>query len=181
MCTKTMRLSVQRQANLLPRWLRLSLPVPVAVSALFVPLVIIPSNHQSTALLLIQGLVCGIVLGIGRQGIDVLAIRLYTASLALLIGALIPFPWSAGLRGCSGLRCAGSAVAICVFVAAIFALALALVALPTALLWNRGLASMKPELGLWGPRSDRERLIIVLGAMVAFIALWLLAGIPANT
>src|ERR1700682_6223252 len=71
------------------RRLWLTAPVLAAAAVLFLPSLIIRSNQQPAALLLVQALIAGLLLGLGRQGLDVLGLRLLAASLAATLGLFV--------------------------------------------------------------------------------------------
>ena len=121
--------------------------VVIAGAVLLIPILVIAPSQEPVVLAIAQVLVCGVVLGVGRQGIDVLVLRLFAASMALLIGGIY-----SNLQQHQSLACAGPTN--CVQLIALLAISLgafgtvvlAAIAIPTTLLWSRGGGSLRPEL-----------------------------------
>jgi len=70
----------------------------------------------------------------------------------------------------------------CCFISIFIGVAVSLVALPTTMLWNRGVANLKPELP-WGrvpkPPAWWQWLLLVLAVVVGPFGLQLALGIPS--
>jgi hypothetical protein len=65
------------------RWLRLTGGVLLAAAVALVPILVLPPGQDPAGLAISQALICGVILGIGRQGIDLLLLRLSSLSLEL--------------------------------------------------------------------------------------------------
>lgn len=159
------------------RWVWLVGGVVVAGIVVLVPLRLAAPAQEPAGLALIQLIVCGVILGLGRQGIDVLLLRLFTVSLVPLVGisvGIVPY------RGpvCSGpLDCLQAALIGIVAFGFLGTAVLVLVALPTSLLWNRGVGGWKPEVHLPMPQTWWQVLLVVLALSIAVILLAVLLGI----
>jgi hypothetical protein len=178
---RTTPICATRKGEASKRRFWLTVPVLAAAGVLFVPSLIVRSSQQPAALLLAQGVIAGLLLGLGRQGLDILGLRLLAASigatLGLLVGGAGSSPLCAGLQGCFQWFALGV-----VFISIFIGVALSLVALPTTMLWNRGVANLKPELP-WGrvpkPRAWWQWLLLVLAVVVGLFGLQLALGIPS--
>lgn len=161
------------------RWQRLTIGVLAAWILLFIPMVAMPRGQEPVALALAQGVICGVILGMGRQGIDVLLIRLFGASTAIVLSSFY-----SGLFERHGQLCAGpqDCAQLIVFGLLVFGTygttALALVALPTTMLWNRGVGTLRPEVRWPLPRTWWHWLLVVLGLLIGIPILGVLIGIP---
>jgi hypothetical protein len=138
----------------------------------------IVSATEPTALILAPYLIAGVVLGAVRQGIDVLLLRLLAASTAPYVAAIVT-----GLRqgqgSCEGpVACVQIAVLGLIVFAFIGVIELGLVALPVALIWNRGFASLKPERTWPVPRTLSQWALVLVCVFFGFIILGLLLGSP---
>ena len=163
------------------RRLWLTAPVLAAAAVLFLPSLIIRSNQQPAALLLVQALIAGLLLGLGRQGLDVLGLRLLAASLAATLGLFVGGAGSSPV--CTGLQECFQWFALgVVFISIFITVALSLVALPTTIVWNRGVANLRPELP-WRrvpkPRTWWQWLLLVLAVVMGLFGLQLALGIPS--
>jgi hypothetical protein len=153
--------------------------VVVAGAVLLIPTLVIAPAQEPIALAITQVLVCGVLLGVGRQGIDVLALRLFAASMALLIGGIYgDLQQQQGLV-CAGLTsCAQLIVLLALSLGVFGTVVLAVVAIPTTLLLSRRVASLRPELP-WSrvpkPKTWEGWVLLVLLLM---ISLPILLGIP---
>ncbi len=147
--------------------------VLVVVCAMWVlPYRVFPSLGALGAVTVALGIFTGIVLGVGRQGIDLLAIRLFVASTAVLAAnqAVCSAPadcfhaYEIGLVGFAPLGTAFFAV----------------FAIPTNIAWNRGISSLKPELP-WRRLSKLktwQRNVLWLGVAAFLLAFYVSLGIP---
>lgn len=155
--------------------------VLAASAVLFVPSVLLSPSRQSASLLLVQVLIAGAVLGVGRQGIDLLGLRLLLASLALPLGW-----WAGGAASnppCTGLQSCFQFVTLgLIFMALLVGVVLALVAIPITVFWNKGLITLRPELPwrrLPKPRTSWQWALLAVGVSVGLIGLDLVLGFPA--
>ena len=117
--------------------------------------------------------VTGVLLGVGRQGIDVLVLRLFIASMAML--AATPLH-CAGVADCIQ----GYQIGLVMF--GIFGtLLFGVVAVPTSMLWNWGIGGLAPELAWRRLRTVRPWQWAVLAIVVTLggVAFYLSLGIPA--
>jgi hypothetical protein len=146
----------------------------VVVWAIWVlPFRFFSSLYQSGAVGIALVVVTGVLLGVGRQGIDVLAVRLIAASMAVL---------AANPAQCVGPAGCFHAYEIGVVGFGLFGTVLfGLFAIPINVIWNRGLGSLRPEFGWQRLAHLRQWRWIVLwlaiGALIA--AFYISLGIPA--
>src|SRR5258707_14509993 len=102
------------------------------------PYHLIPSLYTIGAVTVALGIFTGIVLGVGRQGIDVLAIRLFAATTAVLADTPAV---------CSGPADCFHAYEIGLVGFGLFGtVVLSVIAIPSNVAWNRGIRSRRPEL-----------------------------------
>jgi len=149
--------------------------VVLAWAVLAIPFLVSPSREQQPAVFTVGFLVTAVILGIGRQGIDVLFLRLFAFASALIVlgvrhGGQCPAEW-----GCTWLVVLGAVAS------ALASLCVAIVAIPTTILWNRGVASLAPELP-WRalkPRTWWQVLLLVVCVVVLVAGLDLFLGIPS--
>jgi len=134
---------------------------------------LIPSLYAFGAVAVALGIFTGIVLGVGRQGVDLMAIRLFLASTAVL---------AATPAVCGGPADCFHAYQIGVVAFGPFgAVLMAVFAIPTSVVWNKGASSLRPEL----PWRRFSRLkswqwaLAWLTAATFLLALYLSLGIPA--
>ena len=147
--------------------------VVLAGAILIIPTVVYPGATEPIPIALAQVLVSGVLLGLGRQGIDVLIARLFVASIAILVAIILKEP-TRGLA-CSGpLACAQVVALTTLFLGTFGAIVLSVVAVPTSIVWNHGLKNLKPEFQ-WTRLQLWQWLFIVL---VAVLVLGALLGIP---
>jgi hypothetical protein len=149
-----------------------------AAAAMIVPSFVIAPSRQPIGLLLLQVLICGAALGIARQGIDVLIVRLVVVSLAAPIGWKVT-PLATTSPGCGGGHCGEWVVAGAVFFAFIVAFLMALVAVPVATLRNGARRALSRELRWRGPTSPVARILTIGTVSVALIATWAVLGVPS--
>jgi hypothetical protein len=125
---------------------RLATGVVVGSGLLVIPTLVTGPDRQPIALLIAEALACSIVVGIGRQGIDVLLLRLIATGVIVTLGwvvggALVQLgPLCPGLSQCDLLGV--GMVSLGVVIAPILAIG----ALPTWIVWNRGSTGMRPEI-----------------------------------
>jgi hypothetical protein len=137
------------------------------------PLRLYQSQTDNQVFLALLYAVTGLLLGIGRQGIDLLAVRVFIASMAQL--AAIP-PVCSGFGECLNAYEIGAPV-YGVFGLIVFGL----VAIPINALWNRGVTGLAHEFA-WSKLTRLKAWHWVLLAVIAFFALlvyYLSLGIPA--
>jgi hypothetical protein len=119
------------------------------------------------------------LLGVGKQGGDILAIRLIVVSTALLLGWDTVGQHGTLCRGVSGCQGLGAGL---LFGSPVIAACLAIVAVPITLRWNRNRPSLRPELP-WNrvpkPRTWWQWLFVAVGCVLLLGALQILLGIPA--
>jgi len=144
------------------------------------PSILIPANRQPPLFTLAQVVVCGVLVGFGRQGIDVLVTRLLGAALGLPIGLLIGLVAKhnsicQGAQGCFQELVLGVGV-LTVLLAAVMVLP----ALPTTILWRHGTAGLKPELKWPRPTSLGQWVIVAVVGTVLFFGVLLGLGIPLS-
>jgi hypothetical protein len=136
------------------------------------PFHLIPSLSTFGAAVVALGIFTGIVLGVGRQGIDLLAIRLFAASTAVLTDTPAV---------CSGPADCFHAYEIGIVGFGLFAtVVLAVFAIPTNIAWNRGINRLKPELP-WLRLSQLKTWqwnVLWLGVAAFLLAFYISLGIP---
>jgi hypothetical protein len=136
------------------------------------PYRLIPSLYTYQAIGVALGVFTGIVLGIGRQGIDLLAFRLFLGSTAVL---------AATPAVCSGPTDCFHAYEIGLVGFGPFGtVLLAMFAIPTNVAWNRGISSLKPELP-WKRLSllkTWQRNVLWLCVVAFLLAFYFSLGIP---
>jgi hypothetical protein len=152
------------------------LAVGVIAAAAILLATSLSSPNQSLPLLLVQVVSCGIILGLGRQGIDVLLLRLVVPS---FIGQTA---WTLSTSSrCAGPDCLTWRAFGVGFGAITIAGLLAIVAIPMAIVTNGGLERLRPEFNWRVPRTPREWTFVFLVLLVCLATLWVVLGIPANT
>ena len=158
--------------------MRLTGAVVLAWLILVVPALYQASLLASPAVPPVQLLIAGVILGIGRQGIDLLALRVIVAAIAL------PAGWVVGPHAptCGTLLCLQERLVALEFIALLTAVALGFVAIVTSLLWNRGSGSLRPEFP-WGrlprPRSWWQWALVILAIVILGYLGLALQGIPS--
>ncbi|PZS36776.1 MAG: hypothetical protein DLM59_00470 [Pseudonocardiales bacterium] len=152
----------------------------VLASVLACLVVLVPSavsGFQPGALVVAEILVAGIVLGLGRQGIDTLALRLVGVSTIVLYGWVFlnhrreHSSVCVGLAGCQGLALGT------LFGALVASLFLAVIAVPVTLLWNHGARTLRPEFPR--PRTPKQWVIVAICGLALALALDVLLGVPS--
>jgi hypothetical protein len=146
----------------------------VVVGAMWVlPYRFFPSLYQIGAVGIALVVVTGVTLGIGRQGIDLLAVRLIAASGAVL---------AATPAQCVGPTDCFHAYEIGLVGFGAFGTVLfGLFAVPTNVLWNRGFGSLRPEFAWQRLAHLRQWQWILLWLAVAtfLVAFYISLGIGA--
>jgi len=145
-----------------------------------VPSLFIEPVRQSLSLGLAQIVAGGVLVGIGRQGADILAMRLFGAALGESVGILIVLaakhePLCQGLQGCFRDTVLGVGV-FAVLLGAI----MAFIALPTTVLCSHGIAGLKPELRWPWPRSWGQSVVVAIVGAVLFFGMLFVLGIPLS-
>jgi len=148
--------------------------VVIAGIVLLVPLIATPISPEPPPIAIAQILVAGVVLGVARQGVDILGLRLFASSLAILMAiALTESP--AHPLTCSGpVNCVQLSILAALFFGFFGGLVLGIVAVPTAALWGSGPRSLRPELAWPRLRWWQWLVIVLIGTPI----LGLLLGIP---
>jgi hypothetical protein len=144
------------------------------------PSIVVPPVRQPPLFTLGQIFVCGVLVGFGRQGIDVLATRLLAAALGLPLGLLI------GLLArhdsvCQGQQgCFQAGVFGIVVLTVLLAAVMAVPALSSTIVWRRGIAGLEPELRWPWPSSPGHWAVVAVVATVLFFSVLLGLGIPLS-
>jgi hypothetical protein len=160
------------------RWLWLTGGAVIAASVWLVPYLILTPGPQPMVLSLIQVAVCGLVLGLGRQGIDVLVMRLLFATLGVSFGLLISES-AHGQALCSGAQgCFQYLVLLFGFGGLVLAILMAFVGVPTTVVWRRGLTGLGPELTWPLPSAAWQWAVFIAGAVFGVYAFVYLMGFP---
>ena len=158
----------------------LSAGVIACWAVILVPLVLLAPAPEPPWLGVLQLLLCGLILGLGRQGIDVLAIRLVAASLALPASSAIWDLLTMHSASCQGLGPCFQVWSITVlFLAAYGSVVAGLIAVPVAVVSNgRHITSLKPEIA-WPNSRPWWQWAILCGLIVLCVPLLgVLLGIP---
>ena len=145
-----------------------------------VPSLFIEPARQSLSLGVAQIVAGGVLVGIGRQGADILAIRLFGAALGEIVGILLVLTAKhetvcQGLQGCFRDTVLGVGV-FAVLLAAI----MAFIALPTTILWSHGIEGLTPELRWPWPSSWGQWVIVAIVGAVLFFGTLFVLGIPLS-
>ena len=144
----------------------------------FIPFLVLPRGPQPFILGLAQVVACGLILGVGRQGIDVLMLRLLIATLGVSLG-LVLTELSDGRTLCRGAQdCLQYGVLLVGFGGALLAILMAFVAVPTTIVWRRGFGGFGPELGWPIPKAAWKWVVLSLGVVVGFYVVIFLMRIP---
>ena len=151
--------------------------VLLAWAVILVPSLIQVPGWQLAVFTLVQLVICGIILGAGRQGIDVLLLRLFSTAMALLIYLFVANlmdhrPLCLGVQDCSQLL-----VLETLLFGILGTAAMLVVALPVSVIWNRGFSNLGPE-SRWFPNRWWQWLLVVLGLLVGIPVLLILVGVP---
>jgi hypothetical protein len=151
-----------------PRAIPLIGGVVIGGAIFLVPILIFVPNQVPAPMAVAQFVACGVLLGLGRQGIDVLEVRLFTASLGLLLGAVISQQQAHVGAACPDpTTCAQSVLLGSITIGLLGMLVLSLVAVPTTILWARGTAQLKPELN-WAAVKWWQWLVLGVLAVAVF-------------
>jgi len=151
----------------------------ISVAVWVMPSLLIAPSRQPLWFGIGQIAVCGLVLGIGRQGIDLLVLRLVLASMGGPLG-LVLYRLTTVHSACRGAHdCFQFALLGIGFQTLELAIATSVIALPTTILWQRGFGGLAPEL-TW-PSGVPPWTWVVAGLVILLLVATLtyLAGIPA--
>jgi hypothetical protein len=151
--------------------------VAIAAAVWLTPFLVV-RGQQPVSLGVFQVAICGVVLGVGRQGFDVLILRVLGASLGLPVGLLI------SELALHAVTCRGTQDCIQFWVlgfglgGGLVAVLMALVAFPTTILWRRGFTGLGPELSRLFQRAAWQWVVLATGALVGLYVLIYLMGFP---
>ena len=159
------------------RPLQLATSLVLAVAILVAPTMFFGRDGQPPLVVAAEFVAAGILLGLGRQGIDVIVLRLLTTSLALLLGWAAVAAVQARKMLCPDIAgCQELALGL-IFGAILIALLLAVVAIPTNLALTHSLSALKPELP-WQRLPLPQRWWQWLAAfIVSVVVLYFIAGL----
>jgi hypothetical protein len=159
--------------------------VVLAWAVLLIPSMLVSPERWPAAVLIAQIILCGLVLGAGRQGVDVLVLRL------LLVGPMALIAWLLGAllhesrplcTSVEGVSCIQGLATAALFGGFLVAIVLSVIAIPTTIVWTRRFASLRPELP-WSrvprPRVWWQWTGVVLAAIILLVGLQFLLGIPS--
>lgn len=159
--------------------------VLLAWAVLLVPSLLVSTDRQPVIVPFVQVLACGLLLGVGRQGVDVLVVRLLLVAPVVIVGWVVGShlhssgPLCSDLQGVSCLQ--GMTLAV-LFGGFLTAMVFALIAFPTTLVWSRDFASLRPELPWkhvpW-PRNWWGWVLLSVAILVLLGAFYISLGIPA--
>lgn len=156
--------------------------VLLAWAVLLVPSLAVSPDRQPEVVPLAQVILCGLLLGVGRQGIDVLVLRALLVAPMVVIEVIVGRHLHATFPLCSdsqGVTCIQSLTVAVLFGGFAVAIILALIAVPTTMVWSRGVASLRPELHWSRLPKPRTWEGWVLLALVLLVGLPILLGIPS--
>jgi hypothetical protein len=158
--------------------------VVLAWAVLLIPSILVSPEHWAAAVPVAQILLCVLVLGFGRQGVDVLVLRL------LLVGPMALIAWFLGAllhesrplcTDVEGISCIQGLATAALFGGSLVAVVLSVIAIPTTIVWTRRFASLRPELP-WSrvprPRVWWQWVVAVLAAIPLLVGLQFVLGIP---
>jgi hypothetical protein len=141
------------------RWAWLIVLTILALAVMSLPDLLMPASRQQPLMLVVQVLISGAILGLGRQGIDVLLVRIAAASIGLLLTSLPP--------SCTGgLDCSRAVVLGLIGFGILGSMLLSMIALPVNVLWNRGMSGLAPEVLHLLPHPRRWWQWILLIALI---------------
>lgn len=142
-----------------------------------------PSLFYSTSppppIVVAQVLVGGLLLGCGRQGIDLLAVRVLLAFTAVFV--VTELDHTATQVTCSGASECVRAALLAVLGLSLVSAFFGAVVIPVTMVWNRGFRSLAPEFA-WHRLKDRSKrlwVIVVVVGVILLAAFYLSLGIPA--
>jgi hypothetical protein len=144
------------------------------------PSLFVSEDRQTPLFGLAQIALCGVLIGFGRQGIDVLIMRLLGGALGLPIGGLLA-QLTKHDSVCQGPQsCFQLIVLVFGFLTIILAAAMGLIALPTTILWRHGVSGLRPERRWPWPRSPVQWIIVGVSGAFVLIASMFGLGIPLS-
>jgi hypothetical protein len=158
-------------------WLVSSLLVVWAL--LFGSVLVVTLTRWPTIGLLVPMLLGGVILGIGRQGIDVLLLRLFAAATALFVGPIPVHLMPGSGPICVGaLDCAQSLV-LGVFGLGLYGMVLSTpVSILTTVIWNMGVTALKPEIHWPVPTKWWHWALLLSGVGALIFLSGLILGVP---
>lgn len=158
--------------------------VLLAWAVLWIPSIAVSPEHFPAVVIIGQVILCGLILGAGRQGLDVLLLRL------LVVGPMALVAWVLGAQlhetrplcpDLQGVSCIQGFATAGLFGGFLVAIVLSVIAFPTTLVWTRKFASLRPELP-WTrvprPRGWWQWVLAVFAASGLLFGLQFLLGIP---
>jgi hypothetical protein len=155
--------------------------VLLAWAVLLVPSLVISPDRQPGFVPIAQFSLCGLLLGVGRQGIDVLALRVLLVAPMVVIEVIVGRHLHASFPLCSdsqGVTCIQSLTVAVLFGGFSLAIILAAIAIPTTILWRKGVRHLRPELPWSRVPKPKTWEGWVLLAVVLLFGLPILLGIP---
>jgi hypothetical protein len=156
-------------------WLWASIALAWAI--VIIPGLFSVTIKRSDIVLLVQLIVCGVMLGSGRQGIDVLVLRVIASSVSFVLAVQLQ---SHG--PCTGLlNCFQYVILGTTIFGGTASVVMTMLAIPTTVLWSRGFTSLRPELPPWLLIVLAVVLVVALAFSVALSVLfvWSTYGSPS--
>lgn len=152
----------------------------LAAWALFVVPLALSAPGQEPALLVAgQVLISGLIVGIGRQGVDVLLLRLFFVATGLFAGTVLGELRLGRVTMCSTPpECVRSGLTGVLGAGLVGAVILALVAIPVTVAWSRGVAGLRPEIHWPMPRTAWQWLLLLLVAAAVVFFSGFIFGAP---
>src|SRR5260370_30130158 len=86
---RTLPISMTTRRSTPGRGLRLVATTLIAWALFVLPLALVAPAQEPALAVLGQVLICGVILGIGRQGVDVLLLRLFIVATGLFVGTVV--------------------------------------------------------------------------------------------
>jgi hypothetical protein len=148
---------------------------------LVVPPALVAPVQEPELVVVGQVLISGLLLGIGRQGIDILLLRLLIVPTGLLAGTVLGELKLGHTTMCpTASECVQSVLVGVLGAGLVGAVILAVVSIPATIAWNRGVISLRPEIRWPVPRKAWQwlLLLLVIAAIVFFSGLILGAPWP---
>jgi hypothetical protein len=146
---------------------------------LLVPLVVSAPAQEPALIAIVQVVMCGAILGIGRQGIDLILLRLFVVASALLVGTLLGQLKQGHISICSGsVDCLQPLILGILGFGLYGTVVLALVSLPVTMIWNRGAESLRPEFHWPIPKTWWQGLLLLLSVGGVIFVSGVVLGVP---
>ena len=161
-------------------WFRLSATVAAAWAIVWVPYAAYSGRDEPLAAYWVEFVLIGILLGLGRQGVDVLLIRISAFAAMVIATGAVAQQHSDHATLCGSFAECARVSAIGVIGTGLFVGITAIITLPVAWACNRRAPGLFPQLG-WGrlrPRTWWQLLLIFACGVSMIVALEFLLAVP---